>query len=323
MTLTFGQAKKILAQYQGRGGKIPTEDSLNQFTIKVLQYLLLRGSPNIERVFELYAINGSFTAPYELDVPLKAKINGRVANVVSKWFEFRSGSDFNDAGCIPNNLIAEDANTYYTAYDIPAGGAKVGIVGTANELPDASIIVQGDDTTGRPVYTNHRGAQIAGEYLSIKKGVYTWSNVTFGNITGVVKTRTVGYTPFYWDNGRGRGFLSDYAPIEEVPAYRRFNINVPSCPSPAKIIILGKLRIKPVYSDNDRIPFDNLYTIELAGQQVHAQYNKDLPTAQQADGFLQSLTNNEATHKRVNNGNPIEVFYDNSAGIIKGLTSRF
>lgn len=320
MSLTFGQAKKILAQYQGKGGKLPSDSNLSNFTIKVLQYLLMTGSPNAERAFELYAVNGVFTAPYELETPLKAKINGRVANVVSKWFEFHSGTDFNQGACYDANNISEDANPYFTAYDIPAGGACVGVLGTAQEDENANLIVQGDDTTGRAIFTNHKGADIAGEYLSIRKGIMVWSNVVFGKITGIVKTKTEGYVQLHWKTHSNlRGFLSDYSPIEEVPSYRRFNLNVPDCPSIAKLTILGKTRIRSAYADTERIPFDNLYTIEVAGQQVNSQYNKELDAATQQDNFLQSLVNRESIQKRQTNGNPLDVYFETSAGMIKGI----
>lgn len=322
MTLTFGQAKQILAQYQGKGGKLPTAEHLDQFVIKVLQYLLITGSPDAERVFEINAVNGVFTAPYELETPLKAKINGRVGNMLSKWFEFRSVGDFHQGDCYDRNTIIEQANTYYTAYDVPSCGSYVGILGTATESPDAHIIIQGDDCTGRPVFTNHKGAEIAGEYLSIKKGEVHWSNVRFGKITGVVKTKTVGYTPLYWSTDLTssiRGMLADYSPVEEIPSYRRYRLSTNSCPIHARLHILGRTRIKLHYADNDRIPFDNLYTIEVAGQQVNSQYNKELDAATQQDNFLQSLVSREAAHKRPTNGNPLEVFYPTSAGTIKGI----
>lgn len=325
MSLTFGQAKQILSQYQGKGGKVPTHDQLNLFVIKTLQYLLTSGSPNTERTFELYAVNGEFTAPYEMETPLKIKINGRVGNVVSKWFEFRSGSDFSEKGCYEaSDTLFEQANNYYTAYDLPAGGAYVGVLGTADEREDAGIVVSGNDSTGRPIFTNHKGAQVSGEYLQIKKGTRVWSNVQFATIDGIFKCRTAGYTPLYWKNDSGvTGFLSDYSPIEEAPSYRRFRLSIPNCPSSAKITILSKTRLKLAYADNDRIPFDNLYAIEVAGQQINAMYNDQLDSAKLKDEFVQSLVGREAVQKRATNGQPLEVFHATSMGTIKGISGGY
>lgn len=320
MTLTFGEAKQILAQYQGKGGKTVDAPGINLFTIQVFQYLLISGSPDTEKVFDLCATDSWFTAPYELETPLKVKINGAVGNVVSKWFEYRSASAFAQRGCYEANILQEEANEFYTVYD-PPSGAQIGILGTAEECEDAKVIIQGLDTSGREVFTNHKGASVAGELLTIRKGVLTWSNVRFSQITGVVKSKTNGYTPLYWRTSENtRGFLSDYSPIEEVPSYRRFKIGI-QCPHIARISVLGKIRIKNAYSDNDRIPFDNLHTLQVAGQYVNSLFNNEIEAAIQRDNMVTSLVNREATHKSVNNGQPIEVFYGNSAGLIKGLVN--
>lgn len=324
MSLTFGQAKQILAQYQGKGGKVPTADQSHLFVLKVLQYMLLSGAPGSERRFTFHAVNGVFTAPYELEVPLKIQIDGRIGQVGNKWFEFHSGNEPLGEGALnASDVLFEDPNTYVTAYDLPEGGAKVGVLGTAEEDADASVIVAGNDVTGREIFTNHKGTQIAGELLNIKKGILTWSNVVFGSIVGVVKPRTKGYVPLYWGLPDGsKGFLGDYSPAEEAPGYRRFRISIPSCPSVAKVSVLGRVRLKSAYADSDLIPFDNLYAIEIAGQQVNSMYNDNLEAAVQKDNFLQSLINREATYKKVNNGQPIEVFHALSAGTIQGLVRK-
>jgi len=320
MSLTFGDAKKILAQYQGKGGKLPSDEYLDAFVIQVFQYLLISGSPDTEKVFDLYATDGWFTAPYDLETPLKIKINNTVGNVVSKWFEYRSASAFAQRGCYEaEGTLFEQANEFYTIYDPPVGGVYIGVQGTASECPDAKMIVQGIDPSGRDIFTNHKGADIHGELLSIVENTITWSNVKFGKITGIVKSRTKGYTPLYWRTDEGlKGFLSDYSPVDEVPSYRRFTINI-KCPETVHVSVLGKIRIKPVYADNDRIPFDNHHTLQVAGQHVNSLYNNEMEAAIQRDNMVQSLVSREATHKATNNGKPLEVFYDNSAGTIQGI----
>lgn len=319
MSLTFGQAKEVLAKYQGKGGKLPTAEQVNLFVRQVLQYLLISGSPNCERKFTLYAVNGYVTAPYELETPLKVRVDGRVGHVVSKWFEFHSGNDLGEKCLEAADVLYEEANEYYTIYDLPAGGAQVGIMGTAEEDCDAHIIIGGDDRTGREIFTNHKGAQIAGERLSIVKNQISWSNVTFANIVSVAKTKTNGYTPLYCRTDNIKGFLADYTPTDEAPTYRRFKLNIPNCPSPSRITVLGRTRIKDKYADTDRIPFDNLYTLEVAAQQVNTQYNKDYQSAAQNDAFVQSLTNREANYKKPNNGQVLDFFYPTSGGTIKGI----
>lgn len=326
MSLTYGQVKNILAQYQGKGGKLPTAEQIDLFVKEVLQYLLYSGSYGAERVFEFTAQNGVFTAPYELEVPIKVRVDGRVGTVANRWFTYRSGNDNFGKGCFPaHDVLLEDPNIYYTVYDLPSGGAYVGVQGIADEPDGAYIIISGRDVTGREIFTNHKGGQLAGELLEIRCNTITWSNVRFGTIDSIVKTRTVGYTPLHWtqDKNSGlKGFLSDYSPIEENPSYRRFKINIPQCPQLAKVSVLGRVRLKEKYADNERIPFDNLHLIRVAGQQVQSSYNDNVEIAVQKDEFVQKLANRESTFKKPNNGSPIEVFHPLSAGIIQGIVRK-
>lgn len=320
MSLTFGQAKSILQPYCGLSGKASSSPELNLFVLKVLQYLLITGSPGGEKTFEFYTGKGYFTAPYELDTPLKIQINGKVGQVVNKWFEFRNGPNscngYEDVG----DTLIEDANPYFTAFDGPSCGFQIGVKSIVDEDCKASIIIAGKDPTGREIFTNHKGAAIAGELLEIEKGCIHWTNVYFNEITGVIKSPTNGYTPLYWRTCSGTvGLLADYSPVEEVPTYRRFKLNIPNCPEYAKITVIGRTRLKQAYADSDRIPFDNLYNIEVAGQQIQANGGNQLDSAIQKDNFLQTLIERENLHKKVNNGVPIEVFYPTSAGSVKGI----
>ncbi len=113
--------------------------------------------------------------------------------------------------------------------------------------------------------------------------------------------------------------MSDYSPVEERPSYRRFRIVNRSCPSVARISVLGRIRLKPAYSDSDIIPFDNLYSIEVAGQAINAEHNGDLQTSRAKDGFMQELITRESEYKRTGGGQPIECFKPLSGGSIKNI----
>lgn len=321
--ITFGQAKRILQPYCGTSGKAFTSPELNEFTLKVLQYLLITGSPGGEKLFEITAGPGFFTAPYELETPLKLLVNGRVGNAVDQWFMFRSRPNNCDRFIECGDLILENTNTFFTVFDAPSE-FQIGVKGNQEEKC-AHAIFAGSDITGREIYTQHKGVKISGEYLDITCGEIHWSNVFFNKITGVVKTPTNGYVTAYWrDRNGSQGFLSDYSPGEEAPSYRRFKLNIPECQyGCSKISIIGKTRLKPFYADTDRIPFDTTYNVEIAGQQVKAQTSDQLDTAKAADSFLQELLERETSHKSLKNGKPIEVFYPTSGGTIKNIVRRF
>lgn len=324
MSITFGKAKEILQPYCGQSGKAFSSKELNSFTLKVLQYLLITGTPGGEKLFQINAGKGYFTAPYELETPLKLMVNGRVGGAVDKWFLFRSKpnncDNYLDLEC--GDLIIEDPTEYYTVYDGPEE-FQIGVKGTQDEDCKAIAIPAGFDLSGREIFTQHKGAAISGELLEIKKNEIVWSNVFFNKITGFVKSITNGYVTCYWkDRDGNQGFLSDYSPADESPTYRRFKLNIPNCPPFSKISIIGRTRLKDYYADSDRIPFDNAYSVEVAGQQVKATGTDQLELSKGKDTFLQTLVERENTHKAVNNGKAVEVFYHTSGGTIKGIVRK-
>lgn len=324
MSLTFGKAKELCQPYCGTSGKAFDSKELHNFTLKALQYLLITGSPGGEKLFIINTGRGFFTAPYELETPLKLLVNGRVGNAVNKWFEFRSRPGNCDSYLECADLILEDTDTYFTAYDGPSE-FQVGVKATQNGECDKLFIVSGFDTSGREVYTQHKGATISGELLEIPDNLATikWTNVYFSKITGISKDVTNGYLSCYWRDRNGTiGFLSDYAPVEENPSYRRFQLNIPECSEFSKISIIGRTRLKETYADNDRIPFDNYYNIEVAAQQIQSQLSKQPELAAQQDQFLTKLVERESTHKKLNNGLPIEQFFYTSGGTIQGIVRR-
>ncbi len=320
MPITFRAAKDILAQYVGRGGVCVDDPKVGLFTRQVLQYLLINGSYGNIRKFCFCANKGCFTLPYELETPLKIKIDGRVGTVWDKWFEFHATDQLE--GCIPAaKAIFEDPNYYPTVYDLPDSGARLGALGTCAEAADANIIFKGTDLTGREIVTTHNGKEIVGEYVSVRKGELVYTHSMFAKVTAVLKSRTNGYVQALWvrPDLNLKGFLSDYSPLEEQPQYRRYQLTTPCCDPYVKVSILGRIRLKEVYADNDYIPFDNVYTLQLAGQAVNSNFNNDTQTAIAKDKMVVDLIGRENEIKRVENGQPIEVWVPTSGGAIRNI----
>lgn len=325
--ITYGEAKKILSKYQGIGGKCPGDEETELFIKQVLQYLLLHGTYGNERKFTFCAQNRCITLPKELETPLKIKINGAVGTVWSRWFEYQSGNDMiGSCDCDSKSLLTE-ANRYPTVYDLPACGGFVGVTSVCEEACDAHVIVKGVDPTGREIFTDHQGQQIVGEYLGIRKGVVTKSTVKFGRIKEVYKTPTKGYVTLLGmdECNLSRNFLSDYAPYETTPSYQRARILFRPCPDPASVSILGRIRLKDHYADEDQIPFDNIYLLSVAGQTINKMYNDDVDTAIKKDNYVQGLIETEGNYKKINNGAPLEMFKALSGGAVTNArgASRF
>jgi len=82
---------------------------------------------------------------------------------------------------------------------------------------------------------------------------------------------------------------------------------------------LARIKLKDNYLDGDIIPFDNILALTLAGQKINAEGNNDVQTATYKTQMLDNIIERENSHKRVNNGQPIEVYQPLSAGIIKNI----
>lgn len=315
--LKYSEAKKILAKYVGIGGVCPDNDEVDLFVRQVLQYLLLNGTYGNERKFRFHAENGTVTLPRELETPLKMKIDGAIGSVWNRWFEYHSGNQLDNC-CLAQDSLFTEPNSFPTVYDLPPCGAFPGVIGVCEESADAHVIVKGEDPTGRVIYTQHQGVKIVGVYLSIKKGVITVSDVKFGRITEVVKTPTNGYVTLLGldESGLSRKFLADYDPFEETPSYRRARIIKQPCPDICQVTILGRIRLKDHYADEDVIPFDNIYLLTVAGQTVNSMYNTDIASATARDTYVKGLIESENNFRRVSNGQPMEVFRPLSGGAV-------
>lgn len=307
--ITFGDAKAILAKYAGSGGACVDAPEVDLFVKKTLQFLLISGTNQDLRRYDFVACKGVFTVPQEVEAIIKLKVNGQVGNVWDKWFTFHN-QNFLDGDCIcpPSNAVFEDPNYYATAYDIP-GQKRIGVLGHCEEAEDAHIIVQGKDASGREIFTNYRGTQISGAYLSICKGVLKYTDVTFATIDNVIKTKTNGYATLYAldPSCDSKSFLSDYTPLDEHPTYRRYKLTASNCCPYAQVSILARIRLKDNYSDLEKIPFENLVAIEMAGQFINSNFNNDLQSAGAKLQLMDNVIQREQMHKKVQTGIPINV----------------
>lgn len=321
MALTFGDARKLLALYADRGGKCSTSEDVRLFVLEVLQYMLYSGQYGSLRTYTFNAVSGCITLPYELEVPLKLKINGNIGSVWTMWYEYSSSPILEGAGCHDaGDALIEDPNTYPTVYDIPDSGALVGVQADCAQEADAHVIVAGIDIYGKEVFTYHKGEKISGEYLTIKKGALNYTQTIFKEIRSVNKTETNGYVSLWWVAPAYdiKGFLAEYSPYEKVPAYRRARLSI-KCDNYARVVILGKIRLKDYYADTDRIPFDNIVALKTAAQARNANSNDDNATAQFKDQYLLDVINRENMFKKSNVGQPLEVYAPTSASRIRGI----
>jgi len=322
VSITFGDAKILLAEFAARGGLCPDDPRVDLFVKSILQTLLFKGPNDCIRTFCFQARRGMITLPYELETPIKVLINNESGGTWSKWFSYYDTGHQDDRCILAGNALREDPNPYPTIYDLPAGGSRVAVMGVCDEAEDAHLIVRGKDPTGREIVTFQDGEQVVGEYLSIKKGQLRYTTVNFATITEVVKTKTAGYVQLYGYNPDTylRYFLADYSPLEEIPRYRRFQLTV-ECRENAEVKVIGRIRLKENYGDSEVLPIGNIYALKTAAQGMNLNDNNDIQGAIVKDQFAEKLLMQENQYKKVGSGQTIDVARVTSGGTIKNIMS--
>lgn len=313
--ITLGQARKLLAPYAGKSGKCPETEDARLFVMEVIQRLLHQGANGNLRKWCFITDNGCFTAPHDLDVPVKITIDGYPDNVWSKWFEFYETAPFADANCSQTVAqgIREEVNPYCTVYDLPCEGARIYTLALSEEADDAHLLIQGIDINGRDVYVEHMGEKIHGEYLEINKQYPKRTKTIFKKIISVQKTKTNNYIRLYWQSSNKTGLLAEYRPEETHPQFRRFKVPQikPNCC--AKITVLGRVKDPDYHHDNDILPITNISALRKMAQVVQAEDTNKIDVANYKRELTMNLLDDENQYKR-NGEEPFDFIFETSPG---------
>lgn len=286
MIITLGQARQVVAEFAGRAGKCAESSTVRLFVTEVIERLLFEGARGNEGKWCFCLCNGCFTAPDDMEVPLKVKIDGRPERVWSKWYEFHdvNGADRCDAGYRPG--LFEEIGNFYTIYDIPKPGARLAPVPLGDEEKEAYIIVQGIDVNGRDVFTDYCGREIHGELLLIRRNQPVFSKTVFSKITGIEKTQTNTHVRLYWQTHDpvakkvlARGLLGEYRPTDKHPSFRRFRIPHAQADCCVEVSVLGRVKILEHYHDNDILPVTSLSSLKRMAMAMQAERNNNFNAA--------------------------------------------
>jgi len=321
MPLTFGEIREIVAPYAGRAGKCPESDEVARFSRTVMENLLYTGAQAGLKRVNVIAVKGCIALPQEVEVVLKAKINNRVANIQNQWFSFHSVNTAWERDCCPaGEILIENGSYTPLAYPLPPDGSLIGAMSSCCEDPDANIIIQGKDPTGRLVYTLFRGEQITGEKITLTNQAIKYGMVQFAEIESVLKTKTNGYVDLFavCPKTNGRRLIGSYTPMEQKPLYRQYKLVSRSCPPYVEVSMLCRVRLKDNYHDNDITFFDNVLAVTMAAQRIQAEDNNNTDVAGYKNQALTDLLNKESDYKKIN-GSPVDMFFPLSAGTIKNL----
>lgn len=323
MIITLGQARKAVGEYAGKSGKCPESEDVRLFVMEIVQRLLHRGAHGNLRKWVFCLCNSCFTAPPDMEVPIKVKIDGFPEKVWSKWYEFYDVHSADLCSTDFQSGIVEEVNPYYTVYDIPTSGARVAAVPLDAEAESAYITIQGLDASGREVFTTCDGCRIHGEKLKISRENPVFSRTTFTKITGIEKSLTCNYVRLYWQEiiaGEitARGLLSEYKPTDTYPSFRRFRVPQANSDCCVKATILGRIRDLDYRHDNDILPITSFAALRRMGQLMHAEQNEKIDVAQYYENGIDKSINDENEYYKAGQ-DPFDFFFETSPGAIENL----
>jgi len=86
-----------------------------------------------------------------------------------------------------------------------------------------------------------------------------------------------------------------------------------------QVTALGRIRLKEAYTDSDVIPFESIYTINMAAQSINLSGNRALDLAQASGNMALDMIEKENSYKKPENGQPLEYFLPLSGGAIQNI----
>jgi hypothetical protein len=249
---TWGDVKAILAQTAGTSGMPVTDERLREQANLAIEELMneVDGPGVVDRWF-VVATNGSLVLPPGYDRLMQITISGVPRELRSPWFQFvQYGPGIQDDERARNRFwcgpdVIHDVGEVCSMFQIPLsvgsacicddsednppGPWNIRVYGSVDEQVDGEDVyatVQGLDENGLIVRTqlsDGSGTWINGERLTITNGTgYTESVEQFSELTAFTKPDTNGYVRLTAWNGTTEIELSNYAPDETSPSYRKY-----------------------------------------------------------------------------------------------------
>jgi len=321
--ITLGQARKVVAEYTGKKGKCATSEDVRLFVTEIVQRLLHKGANGNLRKWCFCLCNGCFTAPLDMEIPLRVKIDGYPNQVWSKWYEFY---DLHAADACDKNFksgISEEVNTYPTVYDLPIGGARVAPIPLQEENEDAYIIIQGTDVNGREVFTTEGRQHIHGEKLRISRSNPVFSKTVFTKISAVEKSKTCNHVRLYWQTHEGdrilnRGMLSEYRPTDLNPSYRRFKVAGARCDCCVKVEVIGRIRVLDFYHENDVLPVTSIGALRSMAMMIQSERTNSMNEANFHNAKVGQILEDENEYQKTGQ-DPLDFVFFKSPGANENL----
>lgn len=337
--LTFAELKDEVRSAIG----ICSEEKARQSAIDVLRWFQNEGSFGGLKKVKVFAKDCYITLPADIDIPKKVLINDNPRPVRNFWQEFNDvnsfdSAEYHDKDCLcdfESGGIRIEASTFATQYDLPKTGGYVYFspiivpgVPLYKEKDGLEGVVHGtESSTGRDVSLAHDNQLLRGEVLNISSSSPLYSTVKYKEISNIIKPQTLNRIGLYWsedlsDSCNG-GLLAEFSPFETRGVFRRIYV-----PEVKKIYnksfgtldsyydcgvcltILGTVKIKNYYDDNELVPFDLSHNFKLIAKALynitHASNSDEFNVARAQKREVISELNKEHGRK-TSSSNPLNV----------------
>jgi len=320
--LALGQAKANLAQY-AQGGMCVTDSRLPGEINRAAETLFNKENfPGTITVVRMCIQQRCVTLPREIGKILKYRINGELARVFDKWYEFAEVGPQSEDEMIKMDLL--DRGKHPTQYEL-SEPMRLALMSDSNIDSGVQITIRGLDDTGREV----RGINGQfGEIITLEPETLTVTQNTFAQITGVFKPLTAGYVWLsgisFNDDGdeMDREHLSAYHPYEFTPEYRRYEFPSSDCgcttPRSYELLALVKLAFVPAALDTDIVLVDNLGALSFM-MQANRYY--DAGQIREGDAFEQLAEKRLIEGARNDDSGELTIDYDVSVGGLGDIPS--
>lgn len=337
--ITFAELKEQIRASIG----VCSEVKLRESAIDVLRFFQNEGSFGGLKKVKVYAKDSYITLPADIETPKKVLVNKNPRPVRNFWQEFNDVhsydvAELNDYDCLydfESGGIRLEPGTFATMYDIPESGGYVYFspiiipgVPLYQEKSELEGVIHGvEHSTKRDVVMAHKSQLLRGEVLNISSSTPLFSNVKYGQITNIIKPQTLNRIGLFWseslEEDSPSGLLAEFSPFETrgvfkrvyVPEVRRiydraFNNLSSYSDCGVCLTILGTVRVKNHYDDNELIPFDLSHNFKVVAKALHNMANAgnsdefNVGRAQKNE-VIKDL--NKEHGRKTSSGNPLNV----------------
>lgn len=298
MQITYQELLEVVQEYSDSDGVDCFSSSNKRFAYRALERMFHRKKHDSLVSLTMCANKGCVTLPEYIDHIVQVKINDRVVEPFSYWYEFNRNYNYDRHNKnVPH--IKHLPDKYYTQYDAPFSEFIPVVRAAGREDKNSYIRIHGVNKNMKQIWNKFEpGEKIVGKD-GLRKGIYTVGDIPIAKITGIEKSPTLDYLELYamCPHTRETVFLSCYNPREEHPCYKR--VQIVGCPTDCltKIDALARLKILPEYHCKELICIQGWDVLETVLEEIRTQKDLNMSQSNALEAKADRLIKNENDYK--------------------------